>query len=461
MNIFRKARDYYDDPEYFPNIRKIAIPIIIQQFAFAGLNMLGVVFVGQKGEVAVAAVGLAGQLAFLLNLVHFGIISGAAMFTAQFWGRNDVPNLRRVLGLCLMFAISTSLIFFTLAQLIPSQILGIYTKDAAVIELGAGYIRTFSWAFLFLAVTVSYGFVMRSTGIVKIPTTISVTALLISTFLSYSLIFGKFGLPELGIQGVAVATVAARSLECVALVTYSYTQKTPVTASLRELTDFDAAFAGRVIKPMLPVILNELFWALGITTYNVIYGRLGTESFAAMNIVGTIEQLAFVIFIGVSNATSVLVGNRIGAGKEDEAYIYAGRSLGLGVAGGILSGLLLQFIKAPILSLYNVSPDVIENASNVTTIIAFVLWLRINNMTIVIGILRAGGDTRFSLFLDGIIIWLVGVPMAYLGANVFHLPVYFVYLCAMSEEATKWILGINRYFSRKWIHNLAAQVDAV
>lgn len=461
MNIFRKARDYYDDPEYFPNIRKIAIPIIIQQFAFAGLNMLGVVFVGQKGEVAVAAVGLAGQLAFLLNLVHFGIISGAAMFTAQFWGRNDVPNLRRVLGLCLMFAISTSLIFFTLAQLIPSQILGIYTKDAAVIELGAGYIRTFSWAFLFLAVTVSYGFVMRSTGIVKIPTTISVTALLISTFLSYSLIFGKFGLPELGIQGVAVATVAARSLECVALVTYSYTQKTPVTASLRELTDFDAAFAGRVIKPMLPVILNELFWALGITTYNVIYGRLGTESFAAMNIVGTIEQLAFVIFIGVSNATSVLVGNRIGAGKEDEAYIYAGRSLGLGVAGGILSGLLLQFIKAPILSLYNVSPDVIANASNVITVIAFVLWLRINNMTIVIGILRAGGDTRFSLFLDGIIIWLVGVPMAYLGANVFHLPVYFVYLCAMSEEATKWILGINRYFSRKWIHNLAAQVDAV
>lgn len=461
MNIFRKARDYYDDPEYFPNIRKIAIPIIIQQFAFAGLNMLGVVFVGQKGEVAVAAVGLAGQLAFLLNLVHFGIISGAAMFTAQFWGRNDVPNLRRVLGLCLMFAISTSLIFFTLAQLIPSQILGIYTKDAAVIELGADYIRTFSWAFLFLAVTVSYGFVMRSTGIVKIPTTISVTALLISTFLSYSLIFGKFGLPELGIQGVAVATVAARSLECVALVTYSYTQKTPVTASLRELTDFDAAFAGRVIKPMLPVILNELFWALGITTYNVIYGRLGTESFAAMNIVGTIEQLAFVIFIGVSNATSVLVGNRIGAGKEDEAYIYAGRSLGLGVAGGILSGLLLQFIKAPILSLYNVSPDVIANASNVITVIAFVLWLRINNMTIVIGILRAGGDTRFSLFLDGIIIWLVGVPMAYLGANVFHLPVYFVYLCAMSEEATKWILGINRYFSRKWIHNLAAQVDAV
>ena len=458
MSILYKVREYYNDPEYFPNIRKIAIPIIIQQFTFAGLNMLGVMLVGQKGETSVAAVGLAGQLAFLLQLVLFGVISGAAMFTAQFWGRNDVPNLRRVLGLCLMLAISASLIFFSLAQLIPAQILGIYTNDTAVIELGTGYVRIFSWTFLFLAITSSYGFVMRSTGNVKIPTGISVAALLLSTFLSYSLIFGKFGLPELGIQGAAVAAVIARGLECATYLSYVYIWKTPVAASLRELTDYNSAFVVKVIKPMLPVIFNELFWALGITTYNIIYGHMGTASFAAMNIVGTIEQMAFVIFIAVSNATSVLVGNRIGAGKEDEAYIYAGRSLGLGFAGGILIGLLLQLVKAPILSLYNVSPAVIENASRVINVITFFLWMRVSNMTIVIGILRAGGDTRFSLFLDGFIIWIVGVPMAYLGANVWHLPVYFVYLCAMSEEVTKWILGVARYRSRKWINNLAEHV---
>jgi len=460
LTIIQRVREYYNDPDYFPNIRKIAVPIIIQQFTFAALNMLGVVFVGQNGATSVTAVGLAGQLAFLLNLVHFGIISGAAMFTAQFWGRNDIPNLRRVLGLCLMIAVSTSLIFFTLAQLIPAQILSIYTKDTAVIALGTNYIRTFSWTFLFLSITVSYGFVLRSTGNVKIPTTISIIALIISTILTYILIFGKFGFPNLGIQGVAVAAVIARAIECIALFIFCYTQKTPVAATLRELTDFDVVFIGKVIKPMLPVIFNELFWALGITTYNIIYGHLGTDSFAAMNIVSTIEQLAFVMFIGVSNATSVLVGNRIGAGKYEEAYVYGGRSLGIGIIGGLIAGLLLQLIKTPILALYNVSPDVIANASNVINVISFVLWIRVNNMTIVIGILRAGGDTRFSLFLDGVIIWLVGVPMAYLGANIWHLPVYFVYLCAMSEEATKWILGINRYFSRKWIHNLAAQVDA-
>jgi putative MATE family efflux protein len=459
--IIRKALDLYRDREYFHEMWKIAIPIILQQLMFSILNMLSVVFVGQKGDVSVAAVGFAAQIAFLLNLVHFGIISGAAMFTAQFWGRRDLPNLRRVLGLCLILAISASLIFFALSQAAPLQLLNIYSKDAAVIQLGANYLRTFSWTFLFLAVTFSYALVMRSTGDVKTPTAISVTALALSTFLSYSLIFGKFGLPELGIQGAAIAAVMARAFECVTLISIIYLKRSPVAASLRELTDFDIVFLRRVIKPMLPVILNELFWSLGITTYNIIYGRMGTSSFAAMNIVSTLEQVAFVLFIGIANATSVLVGNRIGADKEEEAFLYAGRSLGLGIAGGVLIGVILQLLKGSVLSLYNVSPEVIENAAQIINVITVFLWIRVNNMTIVVGVLRAGGDTRFSLFLDGIIIWIVGVPMAYLAAFVLHLPVHFVYLFAMSEELTKWLLGMIRYRSRKWINNLAAQVEGV
>jgi len=434
---------------------------MLQQLVFSGLNLLSGVLVGQKGDASVAAVGLAGQIAFLLNLVHFGIISGAAMFTAQFWGKRDVPNLRRVLGLCLMLALSASLVFFVLAQFLPSRILSIYSRDPVVIALGANYIRTFSWTFIFFGITFSYALVMRSTGNVKLPTTVSIGALLISTFLSYSLIFGKFGLPELGIQGAAVAMVIARFLECVTLLTIIYTRNLPVAASFRELTGFDRVFFGRVIRPMLPVMLNELFWSLGITTYMVIYGRMGTQSYDAVNIVSTIEQVAFAVFIGVSNATSVLVGNRIGAGHREEAYRYAGRSLGLGVLGGIFLGIVLQLVKVPVLSLYKVSPEVIENAGYIINVVTVFLWVRVNNMTTVVGILRAGGDTRFSLFLDGMIIWIVGVPMAYLGAFVLHLPVYFVYLFAMSEEAAKWVLGIRRYFSRKWINDMTVHVEGL
>ena len=445
----------YDDREYFRNVFRIAWPITIQQLAFAGLNMLGVVFVGQKGETSVAAVGLAGQLAFLLNLVHFGIISGAAMFTAQFWGKQDVPNLRRVLGLCLLLAVLSSLIFLGLAQTIPETILRVYSEDESVIALGTEYIRTFSWTFLFFGITFSFAMVLRSTGDVKTPTVAGVSALLLSTLLSYGLIFGNFGLPELGVPGAAVAAVIARAIECAALLTVIYVRKSPVAASIRELFDFDLVFIGKIINPMLPVILNELLWSLGITTYNIIYGRMSTGSIATMNIVSSVEQVAFVIFMGISNATSVLVGNRIGAGKEEEAQLYAGRSLGLGISGGLVMGLILQLLKVPILSLYHVSPEVIQNADHVINVVSIFLWIRVNNMTIVVGILRAGGDTKYSMFLDGMIIWLVGVPLAALGAFVFHFPVHLVYLCAMSEEVAKWYLGIRRWRSRKWINNLA------
>ncbi len=463
MSIINKVLAFYKDPEYFRNLQKIALPIIVQQLTFSLLNLLSGVFVAQKGDAAVAAVGFAGQIWFLLNLVHFGIISGAAMFTAQFWGKGDIPNLRRVLGLCLMLTTSASLIFFTLSQLFPSQILDIYSNDPVVIELGADYIRIFSWTFLFFGITFSYAVVMRSTGNVKTPTVVSVGALLISTVLSYSLIFGKFGLPELGVPGAAVAMVIARFLECATLLTIIYTRNSPVAASFRELMGLDKAFFGKVMKPMLPVIFNEIFWSLGITTYNWIYGHMGTQSYAAINIVSTIEQVAFAVFMGVSNATAVLVGNRIGAGREEQAYRYAGRSLGLGILGGIFLGILLHVIKAPVLALgwNKVSPEVIQNASNLLIVVSLFLWVRVNNMTTVVGILRAGGDTRFSFFLDGIIIWIVGVPMAYLGAFVLDLPVYLVYLCAMSEEATKWVLGIRRYLSRKWINNLTVHVEGL
>lgn len=148
--MLRHILDLFHDSEYFNNIRKLALPIIAQQFMFSMLNMVGVVFVGQKGETAVAAVGLAGQAAFLLNLVTFGVVSGAAMFTAQFWGRKDVANLRRVLGMSMGLALAAALIFFLISQFVPEAFLGIYSKDPAVIAQGIDYMRIFSWSFLCL-----------------------------------------------------------------------------------------------------------------------------------------------------------------------------------------------------------------------------------------------------------------------------------------------------------------------
>ena len=208
---------------------------MLQGLISASLNMIGVVMVGQKGDVAVAAVGLASQVFFLLNLVVFGLASGSAIFTAQFWGKKDIHNIHRVLGLSLCLSILVGFLFFILAEIFPARVLAIYSNDPAVIALGSHYLKIYGFSFLFFAITVSYVTILRSTGNVKVPMVVSSLALGLNTMLAYALIFGRLGLPEMGVTGAAVAAVTARVLECGGILVVTYLTRSPVAGSLKEL----------------------------------------------------------------------------------------------------------------------------------------------------------------------------------------------------------------------------------
>jgi putative MATE family efflux protein len=458
-SLARKRRsgliEFFNEKEYYRLLIKIALPIALQQFIMSSLNMVGVVMIGQLGDVQVAAVGLANQIYFLLNLLLFGITTGSAMFTAQLWGKGDVLNIRKVLGLALSMGLAAALFFMAIAEFFPAWALGIYSTDPAVIILGSDYLRIIGFSFLFYAISFCYSIVLRSTGEVQIPLIVTFTSLTLNMLLSYLLIFGKLGLPAMGVQGAASAVLVARIVECCVLLWITYRKRTPAAAKIRELFGYDRAFAWRVLKPVLPVVANEMLWSTGTTAYSVVYARISTDAIAAMNIVSSIDQIAFVLFIALGHACAVLVGNRIGAGEKQIAFRYAARTEALGILGAIGVGSLLLLSSGSILSLYKVSALVIDYAQRALTILGLLLWLRASNMILFIGILRSGGDTRFALVLDGVIIWVVGVPLAFIGAFLLHLPVYWVYLMAMSEELSKWLLGIYRFFSRKWIHDLA------
>ena len=456
--MFNAFMIFYNDEVYFSLLIKIAVPIALQNAVSSSLNLIGSLMIGQKGEVAVAAVGLAGQVFFLLNLFLFGIGSGAAMFTAQLWGKQNLPDIRRVLGLALMLGISAAGVFFILAEFFPSVILGIYSNDPAVIAVGSDYLAIYAWSFFFFAITFAFALILRSIGDVKAPVLVSVSALTLNAILTFGFVFGRLGLPELGVPGAAVALVIARIAECLAMVGYTYILKSPAAATLHDLLRIDYHFIGKILVPVLPIIANEFLWSMGTTTYYIIYARMGTDSIAAMNIVSTIDQLALVILFGLTSATAVIVGNRIGSGETELAYLYGGRSLGLGTLVGVLIGVLVILLSPYVLSFYKVGPEVIGLAQKTLVILGCFLWVRAMNMINIVGILRAGGDTTFSLILDGLIIWVLGVPMAYYAAFVLGLPVYLVYLFLLSEEIAKWALGLPRYFSRRWIHNLVRVV---
>jgi putative MATE family efflux protein len=452
--------EFFSDKDYYQRLYKIALPIILQQFIMSSLNMVGLVMIGQLGAVPVAAVGLANQIFFLLNLILFGVYTGSAMFTAQLWGVRDICNIRKVLGLALTLGILVGMFFMIIAEALPGWALSIYSTDTAVIALGSDYLRIIGISFIIYAISFCFSVVLRSTGDVQTPLVVTMTALSINTLLSYVLIFGKFGFPVLGVHGAAIAVLASRIVEMGLLLLLTYHKDSPAAGNLRELFSYDLTFAKKVLKPVLPVVLNETLWSLGTTAYSVVYAHISTDAIAAMNIVSSIDQIALVLFIGIGHACAVLVGNRIGEGDEEQAFRYAARSEALGMLGAVGIGSLILVSSNSILSLYNVPGTVVEYAHRVLTILGLLLWLRASNMILFIGIFRSGGDTRFALVLDGLIIWIVGVPLAVAGAFLFHLPVYWVYLLVMSEEISKWLLGVYRFFSRKWIHNLARTVGS-
>lgn len=442
------------DRFYYTTLLRIAFPIVAQNFITSSLNLIDVAMIGQLGETAIASVGLANQIFFLLILMLFGTYSGVGVFTAQLWGKGDLPGIHKVQGIGLGIGLTGSLVFTLLAQLAPRAVLGFYSEDPAVIIAGSSYLRIVSLAYMITAVTFAFSSVLRNTGYVRVPMVVSIAALSLKTLLNFGLIFGNFGLPKLGVEGAAIATLVARIIECALMLSISYIRRLPPAAKLKELVGFDRAFLNRVLKTSLPVLVNETLWSFGITTINMVYGRIGTDAIAAVNIVSSIENLAFVIFMGVSEATGIMIGHRIGAGEESRAFGFARQTLIMSTAGAILLGIGIILLSDFILSFYKLSEASLANAKNILLVIGSLSWIRVGNMTIIVGVLRAGGDTRFSMVLDAGTVWLVGVPLALVSGLVLRLPVYIVYLLVMCEEMVKYGIGLWRVASKRWINNL-------
>ncbi len=442
-------------PSYYRTIIHLLIPIAIQAFFNSALALVDNIFVGQIDEIAVTAVSLASQVFFILSLIYFGINSGSAIFTAQFWGNNDSGSIRKVIGINLLINIGLGLVVTLLAELIPETILGLYTRDQAVIAAGAPYLRIYAIGYVFLGITQALYFTLRSTQNVKIPMLVNSLALVVNTSLGYILIFGKLGVAPMGIEGAAIANATARILEFVALFVILIWSKSFLVRDYKNIFPIHKEFVLRLLKYAAPVALNELLWSVGFSTYNSIYAHIGTEAAAATTIAFSLENLFFVPFLGLGNACAILIGNQIGAEDQEQAYHSAARSLGLTVITGIGMGLTMFLTKDWIIQIYHISDITRDYTLLIISWLSVVLIAKSWNMVALIGVLRAGGDTKFALGLELFTMWFYGVPAAWIGANVFHLPVYWVVPIVLIEELIKAIILYTRFRSKKWIHQLS------
>lgn len=437
----------------------LALPISLQCLFTSSMAVIDILMIGQLHDAAVAAVGIANQFVFIFFVIQFGVHSGIAIFTAQYWGKKDLSRIHQLSGLGMLAGFAIAAVFAGAALFFPSAVISLFSNDPQVVRLGSGYLRIVGFAFIPFCVTFSFMTNMRSMGFAGVPLLSSFIAVIVNIVLNYCLIFGNLGFPAMGVTGAAIGTCTAKLLETGLLTAIIYLKPYPLAASVKKMLAFDFAFVKRVAVTCWPVFLNEFFWVTGVSMYKLVYARMGTESIAAVNIVATLEEFLFVPFFGIFHAGSILIGNSIGAKRDTRAFAYGKFMLLSQLPMALGAGLGLILCRDFILGFYNISPAAYDNAYYLMLTTGLIFWTKTTNFTTVVSVFRGGGDTKFGFFMDLSAVWCIGVPMAFVGAFVFHWPVYGVMALIALEEVFKLMIGLPRFFSKKWIKNLVADPE--
>ncbi|MBR2674367.1 MAG: MATE family efflux transporter [Mogibacterium sp.] len=444
----------FDKKEVNRKLARIATPIAIQGVVTATLSMVDNLMVGFLGETELAAVGVGGQLFMIHYLVLFGILSGCATFMAQFYGAKDMANIRKVVGFGFSILIAFGGLVFFLANLFTEEILSLYTKDPAVLELAAQYVRINSFSFLLLAFCAPMEMAFKATQQVRIPMAISAVVFSSNTLINYILIFGKFGMPALGVAGAAIGTLSARVLEVI-LNAILVTRKANVfRGSVRSYFGWDRELVRRIIKNAMPTTINEFLWSFGQTMFVAAYNRIGTMAYAAYQAANAVFNIFMFATFSIGDAALILVGEKLGEGDKEYTWKMSNQIIKVLMFVGITIGLITVALDKSFASLFNLSDEGKVYTFYVLLVFSITMPFDIFNGTLIAGILRGGGDTRFAMISEGLCIWLIAVPLAFISVLVWNLPIHLAVLMTRLETLIRGAILLKRYLSKKWMNTV-------
>lgn len=441
---------------FFKNMARLALPIAMQQLLVSCAQLVDTAMVTRLGNVVVSSVGVSSRWIFLMNLFYFGISSGAAALIAQFWGAKEKKNIQKSYGIALIFGAAVAVAFNIAMFFFPEYMIRVFTGEQAVIETASEYLKIVAFMGIFSAFNQITCTALRSTERVNPPLFTSIASVAANTVLNYILIYGKLGLPALGIRGAALATLISTAFQSVLLFIVLRTSKEIFNDRIREFFKVSRAFVKRFSIVCLPVVMNEVAWAIGTNIYAMVFARQGSELYAGYTIFSSIEQIAFVFFVGICHACSIMTGKTIGEGDDTGAYKLAKKFVIMTPVIGIITGWVLIFLRNPLLSLLHIETQTAFDLAS-QLILLYCLWLPIRNIpyTLIVGTFRAGGDTKIGIILDCLSVYLISVPVVVVLGLV--IKVDFVYLLLamyLCEDIPKTILSLIRFKSKKWIKNL-------
>ena len=432
--------------QFYRNVFALVIPIAIQNLINVGVTATDVIMLGEK---VLSGASLAGQIQYIMTLIFYGVTSGATVLTAQYWGKKDTRTIEKVLGMGLSAGLIVAVVFAGAALGMPETLMRIYTSDSEVIAEGVKYLRIVGFSYVFMAVTQVYLNIMRSIERVMVATFIYLISLLMNIVVNAVLIFGLFGFPVMGVRGAAIGTLCARAAETVMVLVYAIFRNKVVRIRLKDMVKIDKVLLKDFAVYSMPVVLNELMWGLGTSANTAVIGHLGSAAVAANSVAQVARQLATVVTFGISHATAIYLGKTIGEGKMELAKAYGKRFVWLSLILGILGGVLI-LISAPIA---NANLALTGPAKNYLSFMFFVM----SYFTVVVGVFRAGGDTKFGLIMDVSTMWGFSILLGAVAAFILHASVPVVYVILMSDELIKVPITLKRYLTYKWLRDVTRE----
>lgn len=440
------------DKAFSRNVLIVALPMVLQQLLEASLHIVDGLMVSVLGDVAYSAVTQANRFTFLFNLFSFGACTGSAIFLSQFWGARDIKRMRWSMGLSMGFALVIAALFMGAGLLFPRQIVACFLQPGESFELAVKYLRVVAPGYLFTCISGVYATTIKTAEKTYLPMLAGMLGIVCNTVMNYLLIFGKLGFPALGVEGAAIATVLSAFVTMAVNVYFAYSKNLPAGAKPSEWLCPDKAFISKYIKTTIPVVFNEGLWALGTTMYSVFYGRMGDTAVATMGICNTINDLVWVAIFAMMNAAAIIIGKTLGTGDKEKAYLYSKRMIAGSMVAGVALGIVLIALRWPLVNIFSgLSYDVRDKAQFILLLGAVTIWFRAFNTINIVGVLRSGGDTVFSLMLDVGCLWVISVPAVGLAALVFHWPLEYVYLCTILEEVVKMAIGVPHFRKKQWM----------
>lgn len=443
-----------EDRSFYKSLVKLAIPVALQNLITFAVTFADNLMVGKLGDNAVSGVYMGGQIQTFLQLFSAGIEGALLILAAQYYGRGDRKNIKRITSIGLMCSVIVGIIINLVCAVIPSQIISIFTNEESVISVGAEYLSVVCFSYVFFCITQTLIASMRSVEVANIGMTVSFISLLTNVFLNYILIFGKLGLPALGVRGAAIATLISRIIECLIMIYYVFFRDRKLHFRFGDIPVINRILLKDFLRYGLPIVGGQLVWSINMMANSAIMGRYSESVITAVSVANTMNALAYVTMNGMSSAVGIITGKTIGAGKKELMKEYAKTVQILFLGLGLVTSLVITLLKKPFVSLYSgISAEAADFSAVFITVLSVTMIGTCYQAACLFGLVKSGGDISFVFRNDFIFVFFVVLPSAVIASKL-GAPEWVVFACLKCDQILKCIVAFFKINSYNWMKNL-------